>query len=147
MLGLDSHFVHVPFVFYAALGVDVDVWPPYLSNLVFELWEMKKPPPPPRTKMNSSSSSSKKHGAGGGGGGAKQESGSAAATDAGPFVVRVLYNKEPVALVELPNGGEGDGRHRSGGAGAGVGGGAQVEREMSVDAQGVEGMDANCDVV
>ena len=97
----------------AALGANVAVWPPYLSNLVFELWEMETPPPPPRSKMNtSSSSSSKKHG-GGGGGGAKQQqqddSATSAATDAGPFVVRVLYNKEPVALVELPNGGKGGG--------------------------------------
>jgi len=51
--------------------------------------------------MNSSSRNS------GGVRGTQQQEAGRGGGDPGPFVVRVLYNKEAVALVELPNGGAG----------------------------------------
>ncbi|GFR44810.1 hypothetical protein Agub_g6146 [Astrephomene gubernaculifera] len=79
----------------AALGLDVTHWPPYLSNLVFELWELPPPPPPQQPPPPSSSSSS--------------AAATAAAASPPPpppprYVVRVLYNLQELPLPHCPPG-------------------------------------------
>ncbi len=60
----------------AALGVDVTTWPPYISNLVFELWELPR----------------------------RQGQGQAAAGGGSRFLVRVLYNRQELPLPHSPPG-------------------------------------------
>jgi hypothetical protein len=72
-----------------ALGVDFERWPPYISNLVFELWELQPPPLNPKSNMAPSTSSN---------GNQQQQHNSSSSSSNGPYVVRVLYNKQPVLL-------------------------------------------------
>lgn len=65
----------------AALGIDLKEWPPYISNLVFELWEL------PEDSQTASAV-----------GGAGAESAGDGASGSGRHVVRVLYNKQNVPL-------------------------------------------------
>jgi len=81
-------------VLFAALGAEQDRWPPYISNLVFELWELRPPAISPKNNMGSSSGSS-----------ASGNSGSSQDGSPGVFAVRVLYNKQPL---ELPGASEGE---------------------------------------
>ncbi|WIA35594.1 hypothetical protein OEZ86_004015 [Tetradesmus obliquus] len=67
-----------------ALGCDLQRWPPYISNLVFELWELK---PPTHQLQNNMAA-----------GNAAAASSSSSSEAPGPFVVRVLYNKQPLQL-------------------------------------------------
>jgi hypothetical protein len=68
-------------------------WPPYISNLVFELWELK----PPKLQLRNNMAA--------GNAAAATASSSRNSSEApGPFVVRVLYNKQPL---QLPGAGEG----------------------------------------
>lgn len=73
----------------AALGVDLDRWPPYISNLVFELWELQPPVYDSRNNMAHNSSQGSNH---------QQGSNSRSSSSGGPYVVRVLYNKQPIKL-------------------------------------------------
>jgi hypothetical protein len=61
-------------------------WPPYISNLVFELWELQPPTHPMRNNMAAGNAA------------AVSSSSSNSSGAAGPFVVRVLYNKQPLQL-------------------------------------------------
>lgn len=85
----------------AALGSELDRWPAYISNLVFELWELQPPTISPKNNMGTSSSSSS-----GGGDKASSSSGGGSNDSSSPgvFVVRVLYNKQPL---QLPGASEG----------------------------------------
>eukprot|EP00878_Enallax_costatus_P030007 GHUV01032595.1.p1 GENE.GHUV01032595.1~~GHUV01032595.1.p1 ORF type:complete len:170 (+),score=59.64 GHUV01032595.1:331-840(+) len=73
-----------------ALGVELERWPPYISNLVFELWELQ--PPQLALKNNMAQSSSSNWNDSGKGDGHQQQG------TEGPYVVRVLYNKQPLQL-------------------------------------------------
>lgn len=93
-----TYLPHLHPLQFAALGRDLERWPPYISNLAFELWELKPPSYTPQNNMaprNRSSSSS-----------SYTANGSAASDTPGPFVVRVLYNKQPLPLPGAPAGGE-----------------------------------------
>jgi hypothetical protein len=73
----------------AALGCELERWPPYISNLVFELWELKPPTLQMRNNMAADSAA------------ASDSSGSSSSSSSegpGQFVVRVLYNKQPLKL-------------------------------------------------
>lgn len=72
----------------AALGVDVTAWPPYISNLVFELWEL-----PPRHGKHDTQHGGQGQGQGAAGGGSR-------------FLVRVLYNRQELPLPHSPPGEE-----------------------------------------
>ena len=81
----------------AALGTELDRWPPYISNLVFELWELSPPTLNPKNNMGTSSSSSR--------GGAASSTSSSSESSPGTYAVRVLYNKQPL---QLPGASEGE---------------------------------------
>lgn len=81
----------------AALGVEQEHWPPYISNLVFELWELQPPQLDLRSNMAQNNTTSSSNLGEDGGGHQQQRSG-------GPHVVRVLYNKQPI---QLPGASEG----------------------------------------
>jgi hypothetical protein len=76
----------------SALGMELDTWPPYISNLVFELWELTPPTVSPRSNMTAGSSPA-------------AAAAAAPTSPPGPFFVRVLYNKQPLPL---PGAAEGD---------------------------------------
>jgi hypothetical protein len=73
-------------VWCAALGRDLERWPPYISNLVFELWELKPPTHNMRNNMAAGNAA------------AASSSSSSGAGSPGQYVVRVLYNKQPLQL-------------------------------------------------
>lgn len=89
----------------AALGADIDRWPPYISNLVFELWELKPPTINPKNNMGTSSSSSGSASGSGSGSSSKASSSGSCESNPGVFAVRVLYNKQPL---QLPGASEGE---------------------------------------
>uniref|UniRef100_A0A383VZ21 Uncharacterized protein n=1 Tax=Tetradesmus obliquus TaxID=3088 RepID=A0A383VZ21_TETOB len=70
-----------------ALGCDLQRWPPYISNLVFELWELKPPTHQLQNNMAAGNAAA-----------ASSSSSSSSSEAPGPFVVRVLYNKQPLRL-------------------------------------------------
>lgn len=86
-----------------ALGQEVDHWPPYASNLVFELWEL--PPPAAAARTGGSSSS-------GAGGGARAANKAAASSGSGSsgssgsggsrYAVRVLFNRQELDIPHCP---------------------------------------------
>eukprot|EP00775_Hariotina_reticulata_P008609 gene8609-8790_t len=77
-----------------ALGIELETWPPYISNLVFELWELSPPTVSPQNNMAAGSSTS-----------AGAAAAAAPPASPGSFMVRVLYNKQPL---QLPGAAEGD---------------------------------------
>lgn len=80
----------------AALGMDVESWPPYVSNLTFELWEL----PPPHQPAAAEGQEQLQ----GLGTEAAEAGRGAPLPGPGRFLVRVLYNKQEVALPLCPPG-------------------------------------------
>lgn len=88
-----------------ALGAEINKWPPYISNLVFELWELQPPTLNPTNNMGTTTTAT--NSSSGGSSSSQQPSSSRSGEDGGAapmFVVRVLYNKQPL---ELPGASEG----------------------------------------
>lgn len=67
-----------------------------MSNLVFELWELKPPTLSPKNNMGTGSSSSSS---------SKPPAVASSSSSPGVFAVRVLYNKQPL---QLPGASEGE---------------------------------------
>lgn len=76
-----------------ALGADLTSWPPYMSNLCFELWELQAPQPQPASNMATASKQA-----------SSSSSGQQVEQQQGRHVVRVLYNKQPLVLPGAPAG-------------------------------------------
>jgi hypothetical protein len=67
----------------AVLNADVERWPPYISSLVFELWELSPRQVQPSASMGPTSTTS---------------SSDSDSSSPGAMVVRVLFNKQPLEL-------------------------------------------------
>ncbi|KAG2424099.1 hypothetical protein HXX76_014774 [Chlamydomonas incerta] len=84
----------------SALGLDVSHWPPYLSNIVLELWQLPQPAPAPAAVPEAAAAAQDTEAAA-----AVAPTGSAAAAALPQrFVVRVLFNREELALPHCPQG-------------------------------------------
>ncbi|GBF94338.1 hypothetical protein Rsub_06960 [Raphidocelis subcapitata] len=81
-----------------ALGVDIEAngWPPYLSNICIELWELHPPAPDQQQGQQQAQQQQKRQQQG--------QSGSPAypTTDGSRFAVRVLFNKQELPLPDCP---------------------------------------------
>lgn len=93
------------FPLLAALGQDTDTWPPYVSNLVFELWEL--PAAPAVAAATPAEPAVARRSSGGAAGSGPREPGGlpappGAAAGATRHVVKVLYNRRQLDLPHCP---------------------------------------------